>query len=70
MTDAQRHNLAKKALYTFQRLAMLGGIVLLIWMDETFFALVFCLFYWNRPEYDLERRPIRSRRAKNDHPEP
>jgi len=58
MNIYQQHDLAKKVIYLFQRLGMLGLIVLLLWMEREWFALVFCLFYWNRPEYDRIRKVI------------
>lgn len=69
MTNAQKHNLLKKSLYVFQRMYMLGLIVLLLYMEREFFALVFFIIYWNRPEYDNVRKIIRSRWGNNDHPE-
>jgi len=59
----QAHDIAKKALYLFQRLTMLGLIILLVHQEHELFALIFCLFYWNRPEYDrvikLLKRPTK-----------
>jgi hypothetical protein len=60
MTAAQWHDIAKKALYMAQRIIMLGLIVLLLYMRHEVFAGIFCLFYWNRPEYDVQRKVIRS----------
>ncbi|MCF8460466.1 MAG: hypothetical protein K9G46_07060 [Flavobacteriales bacterium] len=59
MTNNQQHDIAKKTLYAFQRLAMLGLIVLLLYMGRWAFAFIFCLFYWNRPEYDAVRKVIK-----------
>ena len=69
MTNAQKYNLIKKGLYMFQRLFMLSLIVYLLYMGRPFFALVFVVIYWNRPEYDNVRRIIRSRVKNNGHPQ-
>lgn len=59
MTNNQQYDLAKKVLYVFQRLAILAFIVTLVYLNRWAFAFIFCIFYWNRPEYDAVRKVIK-----------